>query len=161
PEPGYRPLYQGSTGPYDYVVLPGTSADDALSWLATNGYYAPPDAAGLLQPYLDGKHNLLAVRLTPDGSGALVPLVVRSDETQPGVPLGLTAVAAQDDMPVLVWILGSHRSAPLNYASVQPNLARLDFQKGGGNYDALLTEAVHAAPGGEGFVTEYAGSPPD
>jgi hypothetical protein len=87
--------------------------------------------------------------------------VVTSDEPDACVPLRLTAVAAQEDMAVLVWILGQARATPSNFTSVDLNFARLDFAGGGTNYDALITEAVDAAPGGMGFVTQFAGKTPD
>lgn len=158
----YRPRGQGSAGPYDYAILPGTSADAAIGWLLDNGYFAPPRTRELLLPYIDGEHELVALKLRNDATtGQIVPVVVRSDEPDPCVPLRLTGVAATEEMPILVWILGEARAAPTNYATAELNFARLDFRQGGINYEALVSEAVDEAPGGMAFVTQFAGRTPD
>jgi MYXO-CTERM domain-containing protein len=73
------------------------------------------------------------------------------------VPLRLTAVAAQPDMSIRTFILADHRAVPQNYFHVRINEARIDWFGSGSNYKDLVSEAVDAAPGGQGFVTEYAG----
>jgi len=42
------------------------------------------------------------------------------------VPLRLTAIAANPDMPVLVWVLGDTRVAPRAYHEIQIDDASID-----------------------------------
>lgn len=76
------------------------------------------------------------------------------------VPIRLTAVAAQPDMGVIVWLLGPARAVPLNYLHVLPNYTKLNWYFGTfaayASYQALITDAMNEA-GGQGFATDYAG----
>ncbi len=76
------------------------------------------------------------------------------------MPIRLTAVAAQPDMGVIVWLLGDSRAVPLNYLHVTPNYTRLNWYAGTTNayvsYQGLVTAAMDEA-GGQGFATDYAG----
>ena len=69
----------------------------------------------------------------------------------------LTAVAANDDMGVLTWVLGSARAVPANYLSLELNEARINWFNAASNYNSVVTAAANDA-GGQGFVTELAGS---
>jgi hypothetical protein len=71
------------------------------------------------------------------------------------IPIKLTAVAANDDMGVLSWLLGPSRSIPQNYRSLELNEARINWFNANSNYNAVVSEAADEA-GGHGFVTEYA-----
>jgi MYXO-CTERM domain-containing protein len=72
------------------------------------------------------------------------------------IPIKLTAVAANDDMGVLAWILGEARAVPQNYYSLELNEARINWFNAGSNYNQVVTAAADDA-GGQGFVTEMAG----
>jgi hypothetical protein len=81
------------------------------------------------------------------------------DSDQPMIPLRLTAVAAEADMDVTVWLLGSARAVPLNYPHVEVNYARLNWYQSFlsyPSYQSLVTEAMNEV-GGLGFATDLAG----
>jgi hypothetical protein len=78
------------------------------------------------------------------------------DADMPGIPIKLTAVAAEDNMGVLVWVLGQNRAIPENYLHAEINEVSIDWLSGGSNYDQVVTEAANEA-GGQAFATEYAG----
>jgi MYXO-CTERM domain-containing protein len=73
------------------------------------------------------------------------------------VPLILTRIAAQADMPVQVYVLGGARAFPENWFHVVVDEAKVDWLSGGSNYRQLVTAAIDEAAG-HGFVTEFAGS---
>ncbi|MFT5368619.1 MAG: hypothetical protein ACI8V2_003585 [Candidatus Latescibacterota bacterium] len=68
----------------------------------------------------------------------------------------LTAIAAEPNMGVLVWILGKERAIPENYLHVEINEAAIDWLNFGSNYDQVVINAADEA-GGQAFTTEYAG----
>ncbi len=149
-------------GPYDYVLL--SVADDAsdpaaeaVRWLRDNGFDVYDDQAATLRPYLMSGQNLLAFRLAKDSdTGSIRPLRIEFGRGLPGIPIRPTAVAANDDMPILVFVLGRERAVPANYALVELNDALIDWLNPQRNYMAVVSAAVDEA-GGQGFVTEYAG----
>ncbi|MBX3274409.1 MAG: DUF2330 domain-containing protein [Sandaracinaceae bacterium] len=159
---GVTVVNQGSVGPYDFVVISvdpelPTASDVAVEWLRENGYQIDPSGAARLAPYLEGGMNLLAFRLTKgNDTGAIRPVMLGFGPGLATIPLRPTAVAAVDDMGIMVWVLGPHRAVPVNYRSLELNEALIDWLNPNRNYNAVVTEAANQA-GGQGFVTEMSG----
>ncbi len=156
-------LDSGSVGPYDFETISVDAADEdpadvAVEWLENNGYDVGPSGADVLRPYLQNGLNLIAFRLTKGQSaGAIRPIVLEYDARAMAIPILPTAVAARDDMPILVWTLGAHRAVPTNYLGLELNELLIDWFDFRPTYDAVVTAAADEA-GGQGFVTEYAGA---
>ena len=157
---GVAVLAEDSVGPYDYVVLKGTSktsGEAVFKWLDDNGYDQPPVSKDHINTYVAEGHTFVAIKLQSDKEvGDIQPLVI--DFPFPGscVPLRLTSIASTDDMNVTVYMLGDHRAVPINYFHVEINEKKIDWMSGGSNYSDLAREAVDTA-NGRGFLTEYAG----
>jgi hypothetical protein len=153
----------GSVGPYDFIVIsvdPATErpSDTAVEWLRDNDYQIDESGAALLDPYLAGGMNLLAFRLTKGNStGSIRPVQIVFGPGQASIPIRPTAVAAVEDMGVMVWVLGPHRAVPANYLSLELNESLINWLNPGLNYNDVVTEAANQA-GGQGFVTEMAGA---
>lgn len=151
----------GNVGPYEYEVIqldPSTErpGDVAVAWLGDNGYDVDSLGGSSLGSYLLMGMNLIAFRLTKGNStGTIRPIRIRYTASCPMVPIRPTAVAAEDDMGVLVWVLGASRAVPTNYLSLELNEAVLDWTLGASNYNDVVTLAADEA-GGQGFVTEHA-----
>ena len=152
----------GVVGAFEWTVISvdqstAEPAAAAVAWLKDNGYDVPSGAPNLLGPYLEQGLHLLALRLTKGAdSGSIRPIILTYQGTQPSIPVKLTAVAANDDMGVLTWVLGPSRAVPQNYLSLELNEARINWFNANANYNAVVTEAANDA-GGQGFVTEFAG----
>lgn len=151
----------GNVGPYDYefiAVLPATPdrAQAAIDWLADNNY----DLQGgdeLLRPYLENGMKLLAIRLTKgNDTGSIRPLMVTYTGTLPSIPIIPTAVAAADDMGVMVFHGAQDRSIPKNYKYLELNDSLINWFNPNSTYPQVVNFAADEA-GGQGFVTEYAG----
>ncbi|MEM7435195.1 MAG: DUF2330 domain-containing protein [Myxococcota bacterium] len=165
-------LAEGNVGPYDFVVIQtdpasASAGDVAVEWLTTEGYDVvppggdPASISELLGSYLEGGMNLLAFRLTKgNATGTIRPIWITYDSDQPMIPIRPTAVAADDDMGVLVWVLGDHRAVPVNYRSLVLNEALIDWPQAAANYNQVVIAAANEA-GGQGFVTERAGAAGD
>lgn len=158
---GVSVLDEGSAGPYDYVVIQVDAEVEnnvqlALDWLEENNYETTNVGPDLIKPYLDDGKNLLAVRLQKSAdSGAVRPLKLKYEDTHPMVPIKLTAVAANDDMGVLVWVLGEERAIPKNYKHLEINDALIDWFQPNAVYNQVISVAANEASG-QGFVTEWA-----
>jgi hypothetical protein len=159
--PPVQVLDQGSVGPYDYVTIsvdPALTApaDAAIKWLTDQGYDVFGVTADVLGPYLADGMNLIAFRLTKGvETGSIRPVVITFPGDRPTIPIRPTAVAAQNDMGVLVWVLAEHQAVPENYRSLVLNEALINWFNSGANYDQVVTAAANEAEG-QGFVTELA-----
>ena len=153
---GVDVLLQQSVGPYDAVVVKSDSADELLKWLNDNGYIQPKETKPLVESYVKQGHVFLALKLQKDKSaGDIQPIVVTLDEPSPCLPIRLTSIAAQPDMPIVTWMLADHRAIPKNFLHVVLNDATIDWLTGGGNYKTVVSKAVDQASG-HAFTTEYA-----
>jgi hypothetical protein len=150
----------GQVGSFEWTVI---SLDDALSdpaaaaveWLGQNGYDVPDGAPGLLGPYLADGMNLLALKLQKGfDAGSIRPIVLTYEGTEASIPIKLTAVAANEDMGVMTWILGAARAVPRNYNALELNEARINWFNPSPTYNDVVIAAANEA-GGQGFVTEY------
>jgi hypothetical protein len=160
---GVRVEASGVVGAFEWTEISldkSTIADPAaaaVTWLTANGYDVPSSAPALLGPYLQQGLYLLALKLTKGAdTGSIRPIVLTYQGTQPSIPIKLTAVAANDDMGVLTWVLGKSRSVPQNYLSLELNEARINWFNAAANYNSVVTDAANDAQG-QGFVTEFAG----
>jgi len=151
----------GLVGAFEWTVISLDAslpqpADAAVSWLTDNGYDVPPGSAGLLGPYLEEGMYLLALRLQKGATtGSIRPIALTYDAARPMIPIKLTAVAANDDMGVMTWVLGDSRAVPQNYYALELNEARINWFNPNPTYNDVVIAAADEA-GGQGFVTEYA-----
>jgi hypothetical protein len=160
---GIGVVARGEVGPYEYEVIsvdPALEdpAQSAVDWLETNGYDVTGLGPDVLRPYLASEMNLIAFKLLKGPnvtSGSIRPVVLTYEGDSSSIPIRPTAVAAQDDMGVRVWVLGSAQAVPVNYKSLVLNEALIDWFNRGNNYAQVVTEAANQA-GGQGFVTEMA-----
>lgn len=161
---GIMVLDQGTVGPYDYTTIAvDPSLDEpaqvALDWFQANGYDLTGVDAKLLGPYLADGLNLLAFKLTKaaaQNEGTIRPVVLTYEGTMPMIPIRPTAVAAERDMGVLVWVVAEARAVPENYKSLILNDALINWFNPRSTYRDVVTRAADEA-GGQGFVTELAG----
>ena len=160
-EPPVTVIASGTVGPFDWEVITvdpelENLAEAALEWLQENSYDVAPQTAEVLGPYLDDGMNLIAFRLTKGAhAGSIRPVSLTFTSPMPMIPIRPTAVAATQDMGVLVWVLGAVRAFPANYVHLELNEARINWLNPASNYNQLVSEAADEA-GGQGFVTEYA-----
>ena len=145
-------------GPYETAVITSDDPQAVVDWLVDNEYQLGDTGPELLSPYVEEGYYFLALRLAPDrGVGDLSPIAITYKAERPGIPIRLTAVAVQPDMPIFVWILGDHRAIPVNHRHVRVNQELINWAvPQPRDYTRLVTAAVGEA-GGQGFVTDFAG----
>jgi MYXO-CTERM domain-containing protein len=153
----------GVVGAFEWTVISldeelEDPAEAAVTWLNDNGYDVPSGAPALVRPYLEDGLYLLALRLQKGAdSGAIRPIVLTYEADRPMIPVKLTAVAANDDMGVMTWVLGEGRAVPQNYYSLELNEARINWFNASSNYNQVVIAAANDAGSGQGFVTEFSG----
>ncbi len=150
---------QASIGPYDYAVLKADSKDAMLGWLTANHYFIPTGTEATVGPYINPGSYFLALKLKSGKSaGDIQPVVLNYTSELPMIPIILTSVAAQPNMGIQVWMLGSSRAIPRNYNHVVLNDAQLDWLAQAKNYNDVVIKAISETPEKHAFITEYAGS---
>jgi hypothetical protein len=150
-----------TVGPFDVQLITSENPDAMANWLVDNNYDLSDRGRELIEPYvLDGMKFVGLKLRSGQSAGSIQPVILRYQSEKPMIPIRLTAVAAQDDMGVLVWIAGPSRAVPDNYLHVVPNYTRLNWYTGTRNayasYQTLVTDAMDEA-GGQGFATDMAG----
>lgn len=156
-EEGVQVTAREEVGPYDMVRLKADNVRVLLDWLDSNGFTQPDGSEAVLEPYL-ADYEFLAIKLRNDaGSDSVTPVMLTFTGDMPTIPMRPTAVAAADDMGVIVHLLGEHRAMPSNYAHVEINDALIDWRNNGANYSAVVSHAVDDAEDGHAFVTDFAG----
>ena len=152
-------MERSQVGAYETAILTATSAEQLLGWLQANNYALPDNLEPLLESYLAPGMHFVALRLANDEPrGELEPLGLRYPGATPAVPIRLTAVAATDDMPLILYILGEHRAVPLNYLHVQLNPLGYSWWGRNPQFEDRVKAAADEA-GGRAFVTAYANRP--
>ncbi|MBM3269342.1 MAG: DUF2330 domain-containing protein [Candidatus Sericytochromatia bacterium] len=173
---GVTVISREKVGPFDASVLLPSDPKALEEWLKKEGYRIPDSFGELSKTYIQQKFYFVALKLLKDKeTGDLQPVVVKFKEKYPCVPVRLTAIAAQENMPIIMWVFARSRAIPKNYYHVALNEALIDWVgasprwamgapiRGGGtgqpapNYDAVVTQSM-AEAGGNGFVTELATS---
>lgn len=148
-------------GPFNLQIINSDDPAALAKWLADNNYDLTDRGEELIAPYLEEGMNFLALKLRKDKSaGDLVPIKMVYKTDRPMVPIRLTAVAAEPDMGVLVWLFGPARAIPTTYPHVVVNYAKLPWLRGyvsDSDYRDLVTQAMNEA-GGQGFATDFAGA---
>lgn len=153
-------VYQETVGAFDVTVLQGGTAQEVADWLATNDYQSIPNAAAILQDYVDKQFVFTAIKLTGGAQTSEIhPLVFKYQGNEPCVPIKLTAVAATEDMGVRTFFLGDDRVVPLNYKHLVLNPVRIDWNLFASNYLQVVSRGADSpVSNGQGFTTEYAGT---
>jgi len=158
---GVMVLFQGAVGPFDARVVSSTDPAELKTWLTTNGYAISDGASALIDAYVRENKYFVALKLLNGvGTRSIQPIVMTFRGTEACVPLRLTAIAANPNMPVLVWVLSDKRAVPRGFYEMKIDEARIDWWNFGSNYGGptgLVSQAANEA-GGNAFVTEYAGS---
>lgn len=148
----------GEIGPFGFDIVGSEDRDALVQWLRDNDYRVTPEMEPLIDVYVQDRFAFIAMRLL-DGETAesITPIEVTYPSTEPMVPLRLTAVAAQPNMPVWVWIMADAQAVPANYAHMEIATEEITFNPFGGNDYTFLVQQRANAFDGHAFITEFAG----
>lgn len=155
---GVTVFSSGEVGPFAYDVIGSEDPRAMVNWLRDNGYQILEAMEPLIDVYVREKMLFLAMKLRPgQGVQDIQPVKMTYTSRKPMIPLRLTAVAANPNMGVLVWLLGDTPYQPENYAAVEIKDEEIEFfQFGFHNYFQLRSQKIDAVQG-QGFVTEFIG----
>jgi len=150
-------ISQEVVGPYDSAVITANDPTALKKWLVDAGYTVSDQAGTLIDAYVrEGKFFVALKLANGQNVKSIQPIVLNFIATEPCVPLRLTAIAANPEMQVRLWVFGDRRAVPRRFFELKIDEARIDWLSRGSNYNALVSQAANEAPGGDAFVTEYA-----
>jgi hypothetical protein len=166
-DPGGGFLQTGQVGPFDYAIIKNEKTDEMIAWLRENGYQITKEMEPLIVVYVKEGMYFLAMKLKRGADVLEIkPVVMTYNSTKPMIPLRLTAVAAVEDLQVVVWILGDAQYVPENYGHPKVDFGRMrngfqPVQESGLTYTTLVTykaeqKRFQEEYKGLAFITEYA-----
>ena len=164
---GVTVLIREVVGPYDVAVIESDDPAALVAWLRRNEFRVTEAMAPYIEEYtLDesADFKFLALRLTSEADTKdISPFRMTLPGTAPVVPLKMTALAAEPEMGIVVFILGSQRYEPANWEDLEvpDDYLKWDFERWQSNWPEavarVIDESVRDA-GVPGFVTELATS---
>ena len=107
----------GEVGPYGFDVVGSDDPDALVVWLRDNGYRVTAAMEPIIDRYVEEQFVFLAMKLRLDqGVQDIEPVKVTYPSERPMIPLRVTAVAANPNMAVIVWVYADRQATPVNYA---------------------------------------------
>ena len=149
-----------TVGPFDVAVIESTNPMKLVEWLRTNQFRVTAPMEPYIALYTNEGMKFLALRLQPGNDvNDIQPFKFTMPGQAPGIPLRMTALAAEPEMGILVFVLGDQRYEPKNWPDVQVPDDEIKFDPWTfqTNWTSLVAKKVDDA-GGQGFVTEMAGA---
>ena len=145
-------------GPYDPEVISSEDPNALIEWLEENDYLITDEMKPYIEEYVEGGFKFMGVKLIPEaGVTDIAPLKWTCPAGDPLIPIKLTAIAAEPEMGVLVYVAGPTRYSPINFREIQvdTDLVQFDPATGQSNYYPLVSWLIDEE-GGKAMVTEYA-----
>jgi len=159
--PGVTVHLERVVGPYEVAVVEGDDAAQLVTWLRDHDYRITDRMLPYVQTYVDEGMKLLALRLTSvAGVEDIEPFRLRMPGTTPSIPIRLTAIAAEPEMGVLVFVFADRRYGPANWSELEIDPATIRYESHAWPAETdYLARVARAADelGGTAFVTESAG----
>lgn len=149
----------GEVGPFGFDVIGSDDPMALITWLRDNNYRVDPPMEPLIDVYVEEQFAFVAMRLLQgESADSISPIEITYPGTKPMIPLRLTAVAAQNQMPIWTWIFADAQAVPENYSHMEIKTEELTFNEFGGNDYVRLVQRRADALGGQAFITEFATS---
>lgn len=147
-------------GPYDVAVVESEDPSALIEWLRDNEFRVTTPMEPYIAEYTSSGMKFLALRLQNDAKVSdIAPFKMTLPGTTPSVPLKMTALAAEPEMGIIVFVIGDQRYEGANWANltVPDDYLVYDWMTGRSNWAAAVARVVDEA-GGQGWVTDTATS---
>lgn len=156
---------RAEVGGYDVAVVESEDPDALIEWLRTEGYRVTEPMEPYIELYTKEGMKFLALKLLETADvNDITPFRFTLPGDVPSIPLRMTALAAEPEMSILVFIMGDQRFEGKNWENIVIDDGRILFDPNSyplkTNWTSLVAQGVDAA-GGQGWVTEFAGTTTD
>lgn len=145
-------------GPYDVAVVESENPAALVEWLRDNEFRVTAPMEPYIAEYTTQRMKFLALRLQNDAKVSdIAPFKMTLPGTSPSVPLKMTALAAEPEMGIVVFIIGDQRYEGANWPNlnVPDDYLVYDWMTGRNNWTTAVARVVDEA-GGQGWVTDTA-----
>lgn len=155
---GVQVLKSEVVGPYETVQLASTDPNALSTWLTGHGYDIPSDIQPVIDAYVQGGFDFLAMKLVPGASvQSMRPVRVTTQGASPVLPLRMVAAGTGASVGITLWVIGDGRYEPQNFPSfrIQDSEIVWDYSTQSSNY-ASLRQAYEAQSGDRAWELESA-----
>jgi len=162
PPPLVEVVSQSVVGPYETVTLRSEDAQALQTWLRTNDYTVPPAIEPVIAAYTEEKLDFIALKLRPgQGVRAMKPVRVVTPGADATLPLRMVAAGVGANVGLTLFVISEGRYRPQNFPEVTIDDTKLVWKtaEGRSNYQELSLATMAGAPGGRGWLVEYANRP--
>jgi hypothetical protein len=145
-------------GPYETVQLKSSDSGALKSWLIDHNYNLTPDISPVIDAYVAGGFDFLAMKLVPgQGITSMRPVRVTSQGANPTLPLRMVAAGTGAVTGITLFTLGEGRYEAANFPdfTVDPSQVIWNWDTNDSNYAALKKNGFDAT-NGFGWLTEAA-----
>lgn len=154
---GVQVVSQGVVGPYDTVTLHSTDPNALYDWLNVNSYVVPDSMRPVIDAYVAGGFDFLALRLAPgQGVQAMQPVRVVFPGASLTLPLRMVAAGAGANLGITLYVIGEGRYEAQNFPNATFDDSKLVWlhTQNISNYEPLA-ESIMQQGGGRTWLTEY------
>ena len=153
---------RAEVGGYSVAVVESEDPAALIDWLRTEGYRVTEPMEPYIELYTKEGMKFLALKLleTADVSD-ITPFRFTLPGDVPSIPLRMTALAAEPEMSIVVFVMGDQRYEGKNWENITIADDQILYDPSTWpirtNWTSLVARGVDAA-GGQGWVTELAGT---
>jgi hypothetical protein len=161
-ESGVTVHYRAEVGPYEVAAIESADPMALFEWLRTNMFNVNDMMLPYIRKYTEEGMKFIALKLKKDkDTRDIQPFRFDLPGTSPSIPLRMTAVAAEPEMSIVVFVLADQRYNGANWPEIEIEDDQIVWRASRfpivTNWSALVARGVDEA-GGQGWVTELAGS---
>jgi Uncharacterized protein conserved in bacteria (DUF2330) len=155
--PGVQVVSQSVIGPYDTATLHATDPDALYDWLVANDYDIPDGIRPVIDAYVAGGFDFIALRLAPgQGVQAMQPVRVVSAGAGLTLPLRMVAAGVGDQVGLTLYVIGEGRYEAQNFPNAVFDDSKLQWlhAQNISNYEPLA-EQIMQGDSGRTWLTEF------
>jgi len=156
---GVDVVSQSVIGPYDTVTLHASDPGALYDWLVANDYDIPDAIRPVIDAYVAGGFDFIALRLAPgQGVQAMQPVRVVSPGAGLTLPLRMVAAGVGDQVGITLYVIGEGRYESQNFPNAVFDDSKLRWLhlQATSNYEPLA-EQIMQGDGGRTWLTEFSG----
>ncbi|HEY8040921.1 MAG TPA: DUF2330 domain-containing protein [Polyangiaceae bacterium] len=148
---------QGVIGPYDTVTLHATNPNALYDWLTVNSYDIPASTRPVIDAYVTGGFDFIALRLAPgQGVQAMQPVRVVTPGAGLTLPLRMVAAGVGAQVGIMLYVLGEGRYEAQNFQNAVFDESKLVWlhAEARSNYEEVAEQLMQGASG-RTWLTEF------